>query len=47
MKKIIYVIISVLQIALLAGAYIFNYFTVKKLGVNRFVNGYNIRWKRK
>ena len=45
MKKIIYAVVSVLQMALLTGAYVFNYFTVKKLGMNRFVNGYNVRWK--
>lgn len=46
MKKVVYIIASILQIALLAGTYIFHYFTVKKQGMNRFVNFYNMKWNK-
>ena len=37
MKKAGYVIALLLEMAFLAGAYIFNYFTVRKLGMSRYV----------
>ena len=46
LKKVVSVIIVILQIALLAGAYIFHYFTIKKQGMNRFVNFYNMKWNK-
>lgn len=41
MKKIGYVIAVLLEIALYAGAYVFNYFTRRKLGMSRYVGFLN------
>ncbi len=46
MKKIIYSIVTILELAFLAGAYIVNYFTVKKLGMNRWVNARCLKWEK-
>ncbi len=46
MRKVVSIITSILQIALLAGTYIFHYFTVRKQGMNRFVNFYNMKWSK-
>lgn len=45
MKKVLYMIASVLQILLLAGSYVFNYFTQKKLGMLRWVVFKNRSWE--
>lgn len=37
MKKVVYVIITIFEAALLAGAYIVHYFTVRKLGMLRYI----------
>lgn len=46
MKKVLYLIISVLELALVIGTYIFNYFSTRKLGMTRFVNGMNMNWQK-
>lgn len=38
MKRILYFLVTFIEIVCLAGAYIFNYFTVRKLGMVRWVN---------
>lgn len=37
MKKVIYWIVNLLEIAFLVGAYLVNYFTPRKMGMARFV----------
>lgn len=46
MKKILYIMTTLLEVAFLAGAYIVNYFTVKKLGMVRWVNARGMRWEK-
>ena len=46
MKRVLYILILVLEIALVIGAYVFNYFTRKKLGMMRFVNAVNMKWQK-
>lgn len=46
MKKVLYFIGSVLEVALIAGAYVFNYFTNKKIGMSRFVGFMNQNWQK-
>lgn len=41
MKKTLYFISIAVELALLIGMYIFNSYTIKKLGMVRFVNFYN------
>ncbi len=36
-KRIFYVLACILEIALIVGAYVFNYFTVRKMGMLRYV----------
>ena len=44
-KKILYFIVTLLEILFLAGTYIVNYFTVKKLGMTRWVNFRVMKWE--
>lgn len=46
MKKVLYIVTTLLEAVLLAGTYIFNYFTVKKLGMNRWVNFRVMKWEK-
>ena len=43
MKKAGYILLDLLTIAFLVGAYIFQYFTKKKLGMLRWVNYHNMK----
>lgn len=45
-KRVLYAVASFLELVFVAGAYIFNYFTVKKLGFVRWVNYYSLKWER-
>lgn len=45
MKKILYIIVTVLEIVCFAGAYIVNYFTRKKMGMARYVIYKNQGWR--
>ncbi len=47
MKKALYIIGSVLEVVLLLGAYMFNYFTKSKMGMARFVIFTNQGWQAK
>lgn len=46
MKKALYIIATVLEVLLLGGAYVFNYFTKKKMGMARWVVYMNQGWER-
>lgn len=46
MKKLVYAIVTLLEIALAAGAYIVHYFTRKKMGMLRYVIYKNQSWER-
>lgn len=46
MKRLLYWIVTLLEIVLLAGTYVVNYFTVKKLGMVRWVNARGLRWEK-
>lgn len=46
MKRTAYVIVNILEIALLIGTYIINYFTVKKMGMLRWVVFKNMTWEK-
>lgn len=46
MKKAGYILITVLEIFLLIGAFIVNYFTKKKMGMARYVVFKNRNWER-
>ena len=45
-EKILYVIVTLMEIGLLVGTYILNYYTVKKLGINRTVNFMSAQWEK-
>ena len=45
MKKVIYWIVNVLEVALLTGAYLVNYYTPRKMGMFRFVVYKNMMWE--
>lgn len=45
-KKVLYFIVTLLQVGLLAGTYILNYFTVQKLGINRKMNYMSSKWEK-
>lgn len=45
MKKILYILVTVLEIVCFAGAYIVNYFTRKKMGMARYVVYKNQGWR--
>lgn len=45
MKKILYIIVTVLETACFAGAYIINYFTRKRMGMARYVVYKNQGWR--
>ena len=45
MKKLIYCIVNLLEVALIIGAYLINYFTPKKMGMIRFVSYKNMMWE--
>ncbi len=47
MKKALYIIASIFEVALLIGAYIINYFTHKKMGMARYVVYKNREWEDK
>lgn len=47
MRKALYIIASVFEIALLAGAYIIQYFTRRKMGMARYVVYKNRGWESK
>ncbi len=47
MKKALYIIASIFEVALLTGAYIINYFTHKKMGMARYVVYKNREWEDK
>lgn len=46
MKKAVYVLAVLLEITVLAGAYIINYFTNKKMGMARWIIYKNQGWER-
>jgi hypothetical protein len=46
MKKVVYVIANIIELALLSGTYIINYFTVKKMGMLRWVVFKNMMWEK-
>ena len=46
MKKIGCILAAVIEIAVLAGAYIIHYYTERKLGMIRYVNFKNMTWER-
>lgn len=46
MKKFLYLIVTLLEVAILAGTYVVNYFTVKKLGMVRWVNAKGLSWEK-
>lgn len=46
MKKILYFIVTLLEIGLFAGTFIVNYYTVKKLGMLRWVNFTSMKWEK-
>ena len=46
MKKISYILASILEICLLAGAYAVHYFTKKKMGMARYVVYKNHKWEK-
>lgn len=43
MKKVYYVLLTIVQALLFSGIYILNYFTKKKLGMNRWVAYHNLQ----
>lgn len=45
LNKIFYIILTVLQVLLLIGTYVVNYFTRKRMGMLRFVIYKNINWE--
>lgn len=45
MKKVIYWIVSVLEVALLIGAGLVNYYTPRRMGMFRFVGYKNMMWE--
>lgn len=45
LNKIFYIILTILQVLLLIGTYVVNYFTRKKMGMLRFVIYKNINWE--
>lgn len=45
MKKVLYWIVNVLEVALLAGAALINYYTPRKMGMFRFVGYKNMMWE--
>lgn len=45
-KKVLYVVVTLLQVGILAGTYILNYFTTKKLGLNRKINYMSSQWEK-
>ena len=47
MKKVLYLTASVLELALLIGAWVVNYFTNKKMGMMRYVVFKNNSWNQK
>ena len=46
MKKILYIIVTVIEVLLLAGAFAVNYFTRKKMGMARYVAYKNFQWEK-
>jgi hypothetical protein len=44
-KKILYILTTILEISLLIVAYMFNYFTKKKMGMSRHVISKNYVWE--
>ncbi|KSV57805.1 hypothetical protein ASU35_15005 [Acetivibrio ethanolgignens] len=46
MKKILYLMVTLLELLLLVGSYAVNYFTVKKLGMVRWVNARGLSWEK-
>lgn len=47
MKKVLYIAVSILELALVVGAWAVNYFTNKKMGMMRYVVFKNTRWSQK
>ena len=45
MKKVIYWIVNVLEVALLIGAGLVNYYTPRRMGMFRFVGYKNMMWE--
>lgn len=45
LNKVFYIVVSILQVLLLAGTYVVNYFTRKKMGMLRFVIYKNNNWE--
>ena len=45
MKKVIYWIINILEVALFIGAYLVNYYTPRRMGMFRFVVYKNMIWE--
>lgn len=45
LNKVFYIVVSILQVLLLAGTYVVNYFTRKKMGMLRFVIYKNNKWE--
>lgn len=45
-KKTFFAIITVIEVLLVAGCFVFNYFTVNKLGMVRWVNFHSMKWEK-
>ena len=45
MKRVLYAVVTILEILCFAGAYVVNYFTRKKMGMARFVIYKNRKWE--
>lgn len=46
MKKILYILALILEIASFVGAWTIHYFSVRKMGMIRYVNHKNMSWER-
>lgn len=44
MRKAAYIVTLVLQVALIAGAYVVDYFATQKMGMMRWLNFHNQQW---
>ncbi len=46
MKRLLYIILDILTVALLVGAYVIQYFTKRKLGMLRWMNYQNMQFQK-
>lgn len=45
MKKVLYILATIVEMAALAGVYLLNYFARAKLGMNRWLGYHNSKWE--